>query len=101
MSKQIDPNIIKKFEGQLKPIFEELTLNVLKNKPDNIVRNNFFTFNQPLFMVKYLQNIGKYKSDLTDEQEKEMEELQKEYEKYKEIELVERGHNDSDSNSEN
>jgi hypothetical protein len=52
-------------------------------------------------MVKYLQNIGKYKSDLTDEQEKEMEELQKEYEKYKEIELVEKGHNDSDSNSEN
>ncbi len=52
-------------------------------------------------MVKYLQNIGKYKSDLTDEQEKEMEELQKEYEKYKEIELVEKGQNDSDSNSEN
>ena len=45
MSKQIDPNIIKKFEGQLKPIFEELTLNVLKNKPDNIVRNILFTFN--------------------------------------------------------
>ena len=42
MSKQIDPNIIKKFEGQLKPIFEDLTLSVLRNKPDNIVRNIFF-----------------------------------------------------------
>ena len=42
MSKQIDPNIIQKIEGQLKPIFEELTLSVLRNKPDNIVRNIFF-----------------------------------------------------------
>ena len=41
MSKQIDPNIIQKIEGQLKPIFEELTLSVLRNKPDNIVRNIF------------------------------------------------------------
>ena len=50
-------------------------------------------------MVKYLQKVGKYKSDLTEEQEKELEDLQKEYEKYKEIELV--GKSDSDSNSEN
>ena len=42
MSKQIDPNIIQKIEGQLKPIFEDLTLSVLRNKPDNIVRNIFF-----------------------------------------------------------
>ena len=48
-------------------------------------------------MVKYLQKIGKYKSDLTPEQEKEMEELQKEYDKYKEIELIEKSHSDSDS----
>ena len=102
MSKQIDPNIIQKIEGQLKPIFEDLTLSVLRNKPDNIVRNIFFIyFNQPLFMVKYLQKVGKYKSDLTEEQEKELEELQKEYEKYKEIELVEKSRSDSDSNSEN
>ena len=54
-------------------------------------------------MVKYLQKVGKYKSDLTEEQEKELEELQKEYAKYKEIELVEKSHSDSysDSNSEN
>ena len=52
-------------------------------------------------MVKFLEELENPKGDLTDEQEKEMEELQKEYEKYKEIELVERGHNDSDSNSEN
>ena len=51
-------------------------------------------------MVKYLQKIGKCKSDLTEEQEKELEELQKEYEKYKEIELIEKSHSDSDSNSE-
>ena len=44
MSKQIDPDIIQKIEGQLKPIFEDLTLKVLKNKPDNIVRNIFFLF---------------------------------------------------------
>ena len=100
MSKQIDPIIIQKIEGQLKPIFEDLTLSVLRNKPDNIVRNIIFYFNQPLFMVKYLQKIGKCKSDLTEEQEKEIEELQKEYEKYKEIELIEKSHSDSDSNSE-
>ena len=45
MSKQIDPIIIQKIEGQLKPIFEDLTLSVLRNKPDNIVRNIIFYFN--------------------------------------------------------
>ena len=40
-------------------------------------------------MVKYLQELGNYKNDLTDEQMKEMEGLKKELEKYQEIELVE------------
>ena len=49
-------------------------------------------------MVKYLQEVGNYKNDLTDEQMKEMEGLKKELEKYQEIELVEKSHSDSDSN---
>ena len=91
-------NDIKQIQDKIKPILEDLTLNVLKKKPDNIVSNIDFYFNQPLFMVKYLQEVGNYKNDLTDEQMKEMEGLKKELEKYQEIELVEKSHSDSDSN---
>ena len=61
MSKQIDPNIIQKIEGQLKPIFEDLTLSVLRNKPDNIVRNIFLFYLISLYLwlniYKKLRNI--------------------------------------------
>ena len=33
-------------------------------------------------MIKYLQEVGNYKNDLTDEQMKELEGLKKELEKY-------------------
>ena len=52
-------------------------------------------------MVKYLQELGNYKNDLTDEQMKEMEGLKKELEKYQEIELIEKSRSDSDSGSNN
>ena len=50
-------------------------------------------------MVKYLQEHGNYKNDLTDEQMKEMEDLKKELEKYKEVELIEKSHSGSESGS--
>ena len=37
MSKNTHNNDFQKLEEKIKPILEELTLNVLKNKPDNIV----------------------------------------------------------------
>ena len=52
-------------------------------------------------MVKFLEELENPKGDLTDEQEKEYEELQKELEKYKEIELVEKSRSDSESGSDN
>ena len=52
-------------------------------------------------MVKYLQVLGNYKNDLTDEQLEEMKSLKKELEKYKEFELLEKSHSDSDSGSNN
>ena len=33
-------NDIKQIQDKIKPILEDLTLNVLKKKPDNIVSNN-------------------------------------------------------------
>ncbi len=35
---------IMKLEEKIKPILEDLTLNVLKKKPDNIVSNILFNF---------------------------------------------------------
>ena len=51
-------------------------------------------------MVKYLQELGNYKNDLTDEQMKEMEGLKKELEKYQEMELIEKTQNNDNSGSE-
>ena len=45
MSKKGAINDIKLIEEQIKPILEELTLNVLKKKPDNIVSYIHFYFN--------------------------------------------------------
>ena len=45
MSKKGVTKDIKQIEEQIKPILEGLTLNVLKNKPDNIVSNIHFYFN--------------------------------------------------------
>ena len=50
-------------------------------------------------MIKYLQEVGNYKNDLTDEQMKELEDLKKELEKYQKVELIEKSHSDSDSGS--
>ena len=99
MSKKEATKNILQIQEQIKPILEGLTLGVLKNKPDNIVSYNNFYFNQPLFMIKYLQEAGNYKNDLTDEQMKELEGLKKELEKYQKVELIEKSHSDSDSGS--
>ena len=101
MSKKTGTTNYKQIEEKIKPILEDLTMNIIQKKPDNIVSNINFYFNQPLFMVKFLEELENPKGDLTDEQEKEMEELQKELEKYKEIELVEKSHSDSESGSDN
>ncbi len=50
-------------------------------------------------MVKYLQDVGNYKNDLTDEQMEELEGLKKELEKYQKVELVEKAPSDSESGS--
>ena len=42
MSKKGTSTDIKQIEEQIKPILEDLTLNVLKKKPDNIVSYIFF-----------------------------------------------------------
>lgn len=34
----------KKLLEEIKPILEKLTFNVLKKRPDNIVRNKFFIY---------------------------------------------------------
>ena len=99
MSKKEATKNILQIQEQIKPILEGLTLGVLKNKPDNIVSYINFYFNQPLFMIKYLQEVGNYKNDLTDEQMKELEGLKKELEKYQKVELIEKSHSDSDSGS--
>lgn len=39
-------------------------------------------------MIKYLQDLDSDESDLTEEQKREMEDLEKELEKYQEMELV-------------
>ena len=101
MSKKTGNTNYKQMEEKIKPILEGLTLDVVKKKPDNIVSIIKFYFNQPLFMVKFLEELENPKGDLTDEQEKEYEELQKELEKYKEIELVEKSRSDSESGSDN
>ena len=99
MSKKGTTEDIKKVEDQIKPILEGLTLKVLKMKPDNIVSYIIIYFNQPLFMIKYLQEVGNYRNDLTEEQMKELLELKKEVEKYKEVELLEKSHSESESGS--
>ena len=38
-------NDIKQIQDKIKPILEDLTLNVLKKKPDNIVSNIHIYFN--------------------------------------------------------
>ena len=50
-------------------------------------------------MVKYLQELGNYKNDLTDEQMEEMEGLKKELEKYQDYEIIEKSRSDSGSNN--
>ena len=50
-------------------------------------------------MIKYLQEVGNYRNDLTEEQMKELLELKKEVEKYKEVELLEKSHSESESGS--
>ena len=40
-------------------------------------------------MIKYLQDLDSDESDLTEEQKREMEDLEKELEKYQEMELIE------------
>ena len=51
-------------------------------------------------MVKYLKEIGNLNSDeLTDEQKKEMKDLKKKLEKYKQMELVGKGDLGSNSDS--
>ncbi len=99
MSKKEATKNILQIQEQIKPLLEGLTLSVLKNKPDNIVSYINFYFNQPLFMVKYLQDVGNYKNDLTDEQMEELEGLKKELEKYQKVELVEKAPSDSESGS--
>ena len=100
MSKKAGVDNIKQIEEQLKPILEGLTLNVLKKKPDNIVSYINFYFNQPLFMIKYLQDLDSDESDLTEEQKREMKDLEKELEKYQEMELIEKTQNNDNSGSE-
>ena len=51
-------------------------------------------------MIKYLQDLDSDESDLTEEQKREMEDLQKELEKYQEMELIEKTQNNDNSGSE-
>ena len=58
MSKKGTSTDIKQIEEQIKPILEDLTLNVLKKKPDNIVSYIFFILISLYLWLNIYKSLG-------------------------------------------
>ena len=58
MSEESSKITMRQIEKQIKPILEKLSYNILKDKPDNIVRNIFYlnSFISPYLWLNILKN---------------------------------------------
>ena len=58
MSEESSKITMRQIEKQIKPILEKLSYNILKDKPDNIVRNILYlnSFISPYLWLNILKN---------------------------------------------